>query len=481
VLATLAVVAFACWWNLGRFHFANYWHRHEFFHYFLGAKYTSELEYTRLYDCVAAAEMQADPRPEVLTRWTRDLRTNIVQPGSPAARDVTLCTSHFTPARWDAFKHDVLWFRGTVSADKWAQMQRDHGYNATPAWTSVGHLLANMGPASTARVIALALIDPVLLIVMWAVVWRTFGWRTLAVAVIWWGTNYPARFNYIGGAFLREDWLVLAVTGIALAKRARSFAAGLAFAGSTLLRVFPGFAAAGVVLAVLQGRSSDGWRDRLRHATAFVAGAAVIAAVVVPISGVWLGGSPRAGVQIWRGFVENSRKHLSGSSTNRVGLKTVLSFDPGAQYADLSTYYLDNPGDVWQAARARAFSERRVVYWMLVVAFVVLLAAAVRGEQQWVALVLGIGLIPIATDITCYYYGILLAYAFLWPRHQWIGVALLALSTFSCGVVGVFSAEDVRYAAISLGVVVFVFGVTGRLAWLAYRGDRVAVATELAA
>ena len=464
-LIGLAAIAFASWWNLGRFHFPNYWHRHEFFHYFLATKYSSELGYTRLYDCVAVTELEEAPTQGLASRWTRDLRTNDIVAGAPALRDRSLCRPFFSEARWRDFKQDVLWFRGTVSRSKWTQMQRDHGYNGTPLWTVMGHVLANTGPASERRVIALALLDPILLLVMWATVWRAFGWRVLAVAVIWWGTNYPARFTYIGGGFLRADWLALAIISLALAKRDRFFGSGLAFGMSALLRVFPVFAAVGLLLSQLR-RPLSGMRRTTRPTVRFIAGCALTAVVLVPVSGAIVGGGAKGAVEIWTAFVENSRKHLSGYSTNRVGLQTALAYDPGSRYVDVGvTYYLDSPGDTWQAARHRVFSERRIFYWIIALSYLALLAGAVRRQPEWVALVAGIGLIPIISNITCYYYGIFLAYAFLWPRQPWIGVGLCALSAYTCLVVAILPGEEDVYAAISVGLVVYVFAVTARLAW----------------
>ena len=68
---SLGVLAFACWWNLGAFHFGHrYVHTPEFFHYYLGAKYFDELGYTRLYDCAAAVEVEHGRGTEVARRWS---------------------------------------------------------------------------------------------------------------------------------------------------------------------------------------------------------------------------------------------------------------------------------------------------------------------------------------------------------------------------------------------------------------------------
>ena len=325
-LVLLAALAFVSWWHVGGLKFGTAFHRWEFFHYYLGAKYSPELEYTRLYDCTAAAEAEDDPSPNLLSRRTRNLRTNVLEQGSPAARDPELCRSRFTPARWQEFKHDALWFRREARGD-WLKMQVDHGYNATPVWNAAGHLLTNTGPASKRQMVALALIDPVLIATMWIVVWWAFGWRAMAVAVIFWGTNFPAKYFYLGASFLRSDWLVMSVIGIALAKRGYLMLAGAALGWSTLLRIFPGFLTSGAALKLLQ---RPVWRDdSARGAVRLLAGASIAVAVLISFSFLSPRGGVTEGVERWRGFVENSRKHLSGSSVNRVGLTMLALYLAG--------------------------------------------------------------------------------------------------------------------------------------------------------
>jgi hypothetical protein len=471
-LIALTILGFFAWWNLGRFHFSTFTHQHEFYHYYLGAKYSPELGYTRLYDCTAAVEAERGQTPELLERWTRDLRTNEVHAGSPAAVSPSICRQYFTDARWQEFSHDVLFFRGTVSGRKWKSMQTDHGFNATPVWTIAGKMLASTGPISRRKMVALALLDPLLIVIMWAVVWWAFGWRATAVAVLWWGTNYPARYNYIGGAFLRSDWLVLASIAIALARKGWLTAAGGALGWSTLLRIFPGFIGAGAVLKTLMSlfrpgstTASPSEPNPFRALLKIGIGAVAAVVLLVPLSWFVIDGAASPGIDRWKSFADNSRKHLSGTATNRVSLKTVLAFDPATRLEVLRDFWLEGPGDAWQTARRQVFEARRWLYWSLILAFIVVLALAVRRQPYWVALILGVGLIPIAADITCYYYGMLLAYGLLSDRRPWIGVALLSLSALTCLVTALWPADEDRYAAISLLVVVFVFGVTAWMAW----------------
>ena len=183
-----------------------------------------------------------------------------------------------------------------------------------------------------------------------------------------------------------------------------------------------------------------------------------------PLSWFAIDGGVQPGVARWQAFADNSRKHLSGTATNRISLKTAISYQRETRFGELRDYWLDGPGDAWQAARRSVFEQRRPLDRVLVALFAGLLALAVRGQPDWIALVLGIGLIPIAADITCYYYGILLAYAFLSDRRPWIGVALCSLSAATCLAAALLDADEETYFVCSLLVVAFVFGVT---AWLA--------------
>src|SRR5262245_1086952 len=76
LLAALGVLAAACWWNLGPFHFPGFGHVSETYHYYVGSKFFPELGYTRLYRCTALADAEAGLREEVEARYARDLDTN---------------------------------------------------------------------------------------------------------------------------------------------------------------------------------------------------------------------------------------------------------------------------------------------------------------------------------------------------------------------------------------------------------------------
>ena len=63
-------------------------------------------------------------------------------------------------------------------------------------------------------------------------------------------TNFPSRFYWTGGAFLRWDWLFYFVGGVCLVKKERTVLGGFFLGYSTLLRIFPLFVFSGPMLVI---------------------------------------------------------------------------------------------------------------------------------------------------------------------------------------------------------------------------------------
>jgi len=458
LLGGLALVAFLSWWNFGHFHYPEYVHPHEHYHYYLGSKYFSELGYTRLYQCTAAADVEAGLGAQIADRWIRNLSTNELERGAVVVKDPSACTNHFSPARWDTFQKDVAWFRAHSSPESWNGIPFDHGYNATPVWGVAGKLLAGNGAVTDRQIFFLSLFDPILIVIMWAFVWWAFGWRTMCVGVIWWGTNYLSRYTWTGGAFLRTDWLAFAVVGVCLVKRNRPVAGGAALTYATLLRIFPAVILAGLALkAGIDMWKRRSWRLDPAH-RAFAVGSIIAGCLLVGLSFLVVGRSIAGGVDAWEGFVSNSRKHLATPGTNNVGLKTMLSYEWASRAAVLGPLWLDVPWDTWTAARRRVFDSHKVVYWAAIIASIPLLAFAVRNAKDWVALVMGVGLIPVALQLTCYYYAIFSLLGLLRARSKWIGPTLCGLAAASIVAASLSRSDEDVYTIESALVVLYVIG-----------------------
>jgi hypothetical protein len=468
-LAFLGLFSFFSWWNLGHYHFDHYEHIWEHYHYYIGAKYGPEIRYSRLYVCTAVADMEDGLRARVKKRKIRDLaETNQLGTAEEIIKDPSVCKSHFTPARWEDFKKDNRFFRGRFSADRWDQSQNDHGYNGTPVWAIAGRLLTdNFGPLDWPKIQKIAWIDSVLLVAMWGVVWWAFGWRPMCVALIYWGTNFPARFYWNGGSMLRYDWIVWLVIGVCLLKKDKHVGAGMALTYATLLRIFPGFVVAAVIVKVLYRMGKERRFVLSPDHQRFAIGCIIALMTLIPLSGWAMDstGSPMNGLTAWPEFVHNSSKHLKTALTNNMGLKTVLGYDIPTRAIKMRDDGLTDPFKSWKDARAHYYDASKPVLFGLLLLYCFMLGRAGDREPDWVAAALGTGMIVVASELTCYYYGFLLTFGLLWDRHKWPGIIMTACAGLTCALSEIPWNDD-HFAAMSLVTVLAIFVSTWMVAYM---------------
>jgi hypothetical protein len=460
-LAFLGLFSLASWWNLGHFHFNHYIHIWEHYHYYMGAKYGPELRYARLYECTAAADLEDGLRSRVQKRKMRDLGVdNELHSSDAIIADPKRCTSHFTPARWHEFRKDIRFFRGRFSRDRWDQSQTDHGYNGTPVWAIAGKLITDYGgELNWKKIEGIAAVDSILLGLMWLVAWWAFGWRATCVALVWWGTNFPARFYWNGGSFLRYDWIVWLVVGLCLLRKDKPFFAGIALTYATLLRVFPGFVVATLVLKALARMVRERRFVLSREHQSFALGCIVALGTLIPASS-WATG----GLDAWGEFAHNSQKHLKTALTNNMGLKTVLGFDWTTRARMMRNDKLEDPFGEWKDARGYFYEKREPLLIGLLILFCLMLARAADREPSWAAACLGTGLIALAAELTCYYYGFLLGYGLLWGRRMLPGLAMTLLAALTCWI-SLIAWNDEHFGLMSLLCSLVIVGVTAHVAF----------------
>jgi len=219
---------------------------------------------------------------------------------------------------------------------------------------------------------------------------------------------------------------------------------------SALLRVFPGF----IVIGLIAKAAWELIRERtIRPATKrFILGCVAALLLLVPAS------IAVCGAASYPAFVANSKKHLATALTNNMGWKTVVAYQNETRVTQLHDGRARDPFGAWKAMRLRVFEQRKVIFYAGIALFLALLTWAVRGKPDWVALALGAGLVPVATELTCYYYSFFLIFGFLWQRQKLIGVGLLSLSAMTCAIAGLRGMEDEQFFFISILVLLFAAG-----------------------
>jgi hypothetical protein len=442
------------------FDFDRFVHGWDAFHYYMGGKYFRELGYYRLYDCTLIADAEALGSAAVQQTAVRDLRTNELKPAAEVFRHRDVCKERFTRERWRAFARDVTFFRPLLPPARWLALRTDHGYNPPPTWGLLATPLTNLAPASKAQVTALILLDPLLIGAMSGAIAWAFGWRVMCVALLFFGNNYPANWDWTGGSILRYDWLFAAVTGICVLRRQRFAAAGALLTWGVAIRVFPVLILAAVALGRIERMISER-RLALEPGDRRLLAASLATAVVLFLGATAVAG----GLGSWIGFAEKSRIHLATPLVNHAGLRSVLAYDHDLREAMVVDRR--NPGDPyvrWREGRHDTFAARAPLFPVLVAAYLALLAVAVRRRPEWVAAVLGAGAIAVVFELTGYYHAILLVLAFLWPLREGVGIGLLSFAALSRLVASLGLARDEIFLLTNLMTLALVVGTTAAFA-----------------
>ena len=233
-------------------HFPNRIHQWDTFHYYVGSKYFKELSYDRLYECVAVADSEAPGlRRRVELRKVMNLRTNMMEGTQHILAHPEECKGHFTTAalgRLQARRRPLPRQARRQALGRGAdrpRLQRHAGLEHPR------HLRCRTpGPRSDGQIDWLTWIDPLFIVGLTLMSWWAFGWRTTCVALAVFATNFPSRFYWTGGAFLRWDWLFYFVGGVCLVKKERTVLGGFFLGYSTLLRIFPLFIFIGPLLMI---------------------------------------------------------------------------------------------------------------------------------------------------------------------------------------------------------------------------------------
>ncbi len=450
---TLGVAAIVCYFHGFRFGFYKYYHRHDQYHYYMGAKYFPEIGYDDLYKCTAVAADQLGvidftddagrhgridlgketQRPDRKIRDTGG--NNLLVPAAPFLEHPEDCTSHFSPERWAAFKEDIKFFRVVADREFFEKMQSDHGYNPPPVWMLAGRFFADMHPAG--QVIIghewlwwLAQVDNVLLAVMFTALWWAFGWRVFALAALFWGCNAPGDDWAVQGAFLRQDWLCFFVLAACFARK-RWFglsAASLVYAA--LLRIFPGLPV--IAWLVVAGAHLVRHKRLAPHHKRMLLGGTLAAAILLPAS-VYV-----CGKGSYPAFYKHTLEgHDRTPLTNHMGLRVLISQGVGTGPSSGRAMYvtdnkLEDPFQVWQEMRNARYDKYKPVGWAIIALSLAFFAWSMRKvKSMWIALCVGQIFIILMSQLTSYYYAFLIITAPLTRVRRQIEVPYLGLAALT--------------------------------------------------
>jgi hypothetical protein len=286
------------------------------------------------------------------------------------------------------FKEDMRYFRQQMGSDDYLGSMSDHGGNATPVWFAIAKLLYSHTKASNETLLLGALLDPLLLLVMFVMIGRTFGVRTMLVSAVMFGANDFYMFGTDwAGATLRHDWLAYLGIGICLLRKERYAAGGALLALSAMIRAFPALALVGAAIPF----GYYAWEHRRRTGSLprwpqigphhpLVRTAAGAALCVVS---AWLLSSLLLFFDAWTAWLHKVSILDRDPHVNDVSLRALIAGSLGNQH--------------------RVLMARLPLFLAAIVAFVMAVIAAGRGKRYDQAAVLGTMLIPVAFNPANYY------------------------------------------------------------------------------
>jgi hypothetical protein len=407
-LGVLAVVALGCYYHFGSAQFMDVTkgrlsivHTWDMRNYFPTAKYFKELRFDGVYLASLAAYVDVvgngDPA-SVKDANLRDLTDYHMMTGVEAAPQLPGIRARFTPERWEEFKKDSKYFIDTMGRRDYLGSMQDHGGNATPVWLLPAWLIYRNLPANEWTLGAAGFIDPVLLLIFFVVLARTFGMRVMLYTVILFGaTDFYQFGSNLMGSTLRQDWLVALGLGACALKKDRPFLGGALLAYGGLIRAFPALAALFLLVPVAVF-AVDTWVVKRRlpglgelkaaqgRTLRAIAGAAVaVIGLILVTSGVF------GFQQGWITWIKKIEIHATGPSTNNVGLRNLLAYRPSDTIRSLSRR---QSHESWDRRQVANFNQLRPLFYLINLLAFGLLVVGVARRPLYQTSLLGLLLVP---------------------------------------------------------------------------------------
>lgn len=302
------------------------------YHYYYGAKYFDEMGYFYQYAYTLKAD-QEGPNHLSHIKQINDLFDYKKKSPQQIVKQVE-GREDFTAERWELFTKELYFLMPSQSKSQWRKMLKDHGYNGTPFWNTIGSFLANSFPITNraARTFVLGL-DQLLLLLTFVIVAVVFGFR--------WGVTMALYFlilflneNYTVAGFIRYDWFCATVISFCLFSKGYFKASAPFLAYATMARIFPGFLLLGPGIQWLIDWIKNRKMDR-KLFSMFVVFA------LCCLFFFWMGTWNRHGFGAWEQFYKNIRQHSAKHylGPKRIGLKHMYIDDLSTPKIALSRHY----------------------------------------------------------------------------------------------------------------------------------------------
>lgn len=365
------------------------------FHYYVGAKYFSELGYFKLYECATLADSQ-DPA------WNIGISnrtiTNLVDNSHIRAREFLgnpeRCLSKFTQTRWIEFKNDAKFFRDRMGNNLWRKALGDRGYNATPFFTAYASIIFNKVPLSEGNLSALYKVDFIFLFLALMLIMWIFGATSggfVAILIL----NMPSLSpGWILGSLFRLDWFFFIVLSIIATKKESYLLAGFLLTLSIGMRLYPVIFLFGIILYSIHHYKEKTFLPIIKNfSLGILIGLIFILNLIV--------------AQLNINSISESYQNLNTLQgtilTNKVGLKAIVGFDSEKRLEltfDKSKFEAHN---AWREGLQKSHDNRQPIFLLLCGAFIFFLVTKSRNMDLVTCYISSLSLLIMLTPLNYYY------------------------------------------------------------------------------
>jgi hypothetical protein len=226
------------------------------------------------------------------------------------------------------------------------------------------------------------------------------------------------------GSTLRQDWLVALGLGACALKKERYALGGVLLAYGGLIRAFPAMATFYLLVPMAwfafdtwwsrrKLPTVGDWRESQRPALRAFVGAAVCVVALVALTSIVFGFKDS-----WIAWKQKIEIHATGPSTNNVGLRNVLAFNPNLSAKGLMEHPRSGAWGDWSSAQKMTFAARRPLFYAILLIATALGFLACRGRKLEEVALIGLLLIPFYFYPSNYYchFVFLLPMAVVGPR-----------------------------------------------------------------
>ena len=367
------------------------------YHYFMGSKYFKELGYYGLYRYTLLADKES-PVPRLSgikeIRHLEDLtRVSASEAIDQATNEKN---QYFTKNRWREFKMD--WRPMARGSATWKRKLNDHGFNPPPFWNVIPGLIAqHVNTPDKTLYMAVRLVDLVIFLLLLVAVAYYIGIDYALLCYIF--VNASVVLYYPHGfidTYFQYQWLNSLILAMLFYRLGHMKLAGISFAYSAMVRIFPIVLIAGPGVIWLRKLIQD--RRLTKKETSFLISFS-LAGIIFFMIGLTQG----KGVESTRQFIQNITFHADNIKfdSNKFGLKRLMSVDFSKPFERVK--HEDRPVN---------FKHNRnmyMVFWLLLVGLNIGAMAFCSDSDAW-AIPLGIGLIFALMTASRYYYLVLLIF-----------------------------------------------------------------------